>query len=37
MKSPGVARTLQEAEEIIEGGFDYFTDMDGVKLFRKRK
>lgn len=32
-----VARTLKEAESLIEAGFDYVTDMDGVKLFRKRK
>jgi len=31
------ARTLQEAEGLIEAGFEYVTDMDGVKLFRKRK
>jgi len=32
-----VARTLQEAENLIEAGFDYVTDMDNTKLFRKRK
>ena len=32
-----VARTLKEAENLIEAGFDYVTDMDGVKLFRKLK
>ncbi|MGC9345653.1 MAG: hypothetical protein ACP5ER_02515 [Candidatus Bathyarchaeales archaeon] len=32
-----IARTLKEAESLIEAGFDYVTDMDGVKLFRKRK
>lgn len=32
-----VARTLKEAESLIEAGFDYVTDMNGVKLFRKRK
>ncbi len=37
MKSPRVARTLQEADELIEAGFGYVADMDGVKLFRKRK
>jgi len=31
------AQTLQEAQELIEAGFDYVADMDGVKLFRKRK
>lgn len=28
---------LQEAESLIEVGFDYVTDMDGAKLFRKRE
>ena len=32
-----IAHTLQEAESLIEAGFDYVTDMDGVRLFRKRK
>jgi len=32
-----VARTLKEAEELIEAGFEYVTDMDDAKLFRKRK
>ena len=32
-----VARTVDQAKEIIEDGFDYVTDVDGVKLFRKRK
>jgi integrase len=32
-----VARNLKEAENLIEAGFEYVTDMDGVKLFRKRK
>jgi hypothetical protein len=32
-----VARTLKEAEDLIEAGFDYVTDMDDAKLFRKRK
>jgi integrase len=31
------ASTLKEAEGLIEAGFEYVTDMDGVKLFRKRK
>jgi hypothetical protein len=32
-----VAKTLQEATRLIEGGFEYVTGMEGVKLFRKRK
>jgi hypothetical protein len=31
------ARTVQEAKALVESGFDYVTDIDGVKLFRKRK
>jgi integrase len=31
------ARTVEEAAKLIEQGFDYVTDVDGVKLFRKRK
>ena len=31
------AKTLDEAKELIEVGFDYVTDMDDMKLFRKRK
>ena len=32
-----VAHNLQETSDLIESGFDYVTEMDGVKLFRKRK
>jgi len=32
-----VAKTLQEACNLIEQGFEYVTEMDGVKIFRKRK
>jgi hypothetical protein len=31
------ARTIQEATQLIEGGFEYVTEMEGYKLFRKRK
>jgi len=31
------AKTAKEASELIEAGFDYVTEVDGVKLFRKRK
>ncbi len=32
-----VAKTLRDAKELIEAGFDYVTEVDGAKLFRKRK
>ena len=32
-----VARTVEEAKNLVEDGFDYVTDMDDLKLFRKRK
>ncbi len=31
------AKTVKEASELIEAGFDYVTEVDGMKLFRKRK
>ena len=31
------AQTVEEAKNLIETGFDYVTEMDGIKLFRKRK
>ena len=31
------AQTIQEATELIENGFQYVTDIERVKLFRKRK
>jgi integrase len=31
------AKTVGEAQKLIEQGFDYVTEFDGVKLFRKRK
>jgi integrase len=31
------AKTVEEAAKLIEQGFDYVTDFDGVKLFKKRK
>jgi integrase len=31
------AKTIQEAQKLVETGFEYVTDFDGVKLFRKRK
>jgi len=35
--SSAVAKTLEEAQKLVEADFDYVTDMDGYKLFRKRK
>jgi len=32
-----VARTIEEAKQLIETGFEYVCDVDGAKLFRKRK
>ena len=32
-----VASTVEEATKLIEVGFEYVTEMDGKKLFRKRK
>jgi integrase len=32
-----VARTVEEAKNLVEDGFDYVTEVDGMKLFRKRK
>jgi len=31
------ATNLEQATQLIENGFEYITDMDGLKLFRKRK
>jgi len=31
------ARTVEEASKLIESGFDFVTQVDEVKLFRKRK
>jgi len=32
-----VARSVEEARKLIEAGFEYVCDFDGIKLFRKRK
>ena len=32
-----VALTVEEATALIKVGFEYVTDMDGKKLFMKRK
>lgn len=31
------ATTVEEAKKLIESGFEYVTDIENVKLFRKRK
>ncbi len=31
------ATNVKEAQKLIEVGFEYITEMDGIKLFRKRK
>ena len=31
------AKSVEEAKELIESGFEHVTDVDSVKLFRKRK
>lgn len=32
-----VAKTLKEDEELLKSGFEYVTERDGVKIYRKRK
>ena len=32
-----IAKTLDDAKKLIEKGFEYVCEMDGAKLFRKRK
>lgn len=32
-----VAQSVKEDKELIEAGFEYVTERDGVKLYRKRK
>jgi len=32
-----VVQTLAEASKLMEAGFEYVTQMDGTKLFRKRE
>jgi hypothetical protein len=31
------AKTLEEARKLVENGFEYVTEMDGLKPFKKRK
>jgi integrase len=35
--SSATANSVSEAAKLVEQGFDFVTDVDGVKLFRKRK
>ena len=32
-----VAKTVKEAQELVEAGFEFVCDVEGYKLFRKRK
>ena len=32
-----IAQTIADAKALVEQGFDYVTDVEGMKLFRKRK
>jgi hypothetical protein len=32
-----IARSVDEATALVESGFDYVSEIDGVQLFRKRK
>ena len=32
-----VAKKIEEASQLIESGFEYVTEMDRLKIFRKRK
>lgn len=32
-----IAHNLQEAMKLVENGYEYVTEMDGAKIFRKRK
>jgi integrase len=32
-----MAKTISDAKALVEQGFDYVTDVEGMKLFRKRK
>jgi hypothetical protein len=32
-----VASNLEEAVELVEAGFEYVTEVEGKKIFRKRK
>jgi hypothetical protein len=31
------ATTVKQATELLENGFEYIQDIDGIKIYRKRK
>lgn len=31
------AKTVEEAKKLIEEGFEYVTEIDGIHIYRKRK
>jgi len=31
------AKTLEEDEELLKAGFEYVTERDGIKIYRRRK
>jgi hypothetical protein len=31
------AKTVKEAQELVESGFDYVCEVEGHRIFRKRK
>jgi len=31
------AKTLKEDEELLKAGFEYVTERNGIKIYRKRK
>ncbi|MEM3673570.1 MAG: hypothetical protein QW468_05040 [Candidatus Bathyarchaeia archaeon] len=35
--SARLPKTVEQTAELIEAGFEYVCEIDGVKLFRKRK
>ena len=35
--STAIAKTIKEDEELIKAGFEYVTEREGVKIYRKRK
>jgi len=32
-----VAKTVEDAKQVIEAGFEYVCEIDGARIFRKRK
>ena len=32
-----VAKTVEQAKDLIESGFEFVCNIDGAKMFRKRK